>query len=193
MRDFSTEFRTIEILEQSDAATRGVDSFALAIIKVERQLRKLFTFLIFQYPSLRAVGVPTLRDLLYSKRIYSSGMIQGINEIAPKSIKELIGVEHDVLFGRLGDATEIRNKIFHGQVTDQHLSRSQLFEYVHFLRQWCSLLAVSAEAEFGYDGFGSNSYRQSADQNFVVRLKRQINSLDDYAQLLDVLKRVPPL
>jgi hypothetical protein len=50
MRDFDEEFKTIDLLENSTAESRGIDSFSLAVVKVECQARKFFTFLVFQYP-----------------------------------------------------------------------------------------------------------------------------------------------
>jgi hypothetical protein len=47
---FQGEFQTVELIERSDAETRGVDAFALSLLKAERQLRRLFTYLVFQYP-----------------------------------------------------------------------------------------------------------------------------------------------
>lgn len=42
------EFDTIDLLLSSDAPTRAVDAFALAVIKIERQFRKIFTNLVYQ-------------------------------------------------------------------------------------------------------------------------------------------------
>lgn len=42
------EFDTVGLIVNSTSETRGVDAFALATIKAERQLRKLFTHLVFQ-------------------------------------------------------------------------------------------------------------------------------------------------
>ncbi|HSY10471.1 MAG TPA: hypothetical protein VK840_06100, partial [Candidatus Dormibacteraeota bacterium] len=114
MRDFNEEFKTIDLLENSDAESRGIDSFALGVIKVERQARKLFTFLVYQYPCFRDVSPAALRDLLFKKRIYSSGILEGIDRIAPKTVGDLIGAEHQMLFNTVKRATDIRNKIFHG-------------------------------------------------------------------------------
>ena len=193
MRNYAEEFKTIDILENSDAESRGIDSFALAIIKVERQSRKLFTFLIFQYPCFRSTPPAALRDLLWKKRIYSSGILEGINLVAPKTISDLIGVEYATLFDTVKKATDIRNKIFHGQITNQRLGQPDLFDYVHALRRWCSLLGEAAEAAFGYDGFRNNSYQKTTKVGFAGTLKRTITSIGQYELLLDLLQQINPL
>ena len=193
MRDFAEEFKTIDILETSGADTGGIDSFALAVIKVERQARKIFTFLIFQYPCFRNITVTQLRDLLYLKRIYSSGILQGIDTVSPKIVRDLIGADYSALFDVVKRATDIRNKIFHGQITNQRLEGPQLFEYVHELRRWCGLLGDASEGAFGYDGFRNNSYQLTTKPGFAGTLKHSISSLSDYEVLLDSLSSVKPL
>src|ERR1019366_4748399 len=44
------EFATVEVLWYSNAETKRVDSLALSWIKYEKQLRRLFTFFIYQHP-----------------------------------------------------------------------------------------------------------------------------------------------
>lgn len=41
------EFSTVDLLLGSGAETRAVDAFALALIKAERQARKLVTHLVY--------------------------------------------------------------------------------------------------------------------------------------------------
>src|ERR1051326_5074316 len=61
---FEAEFSTVDVLLASNAETRGVDAFALTLIKAERQLRRVFTFLIYQQPAFRHEHVPALRHAL---------------------------------------------------------------------------------------------------------------------------------
>lgn len=53
------EFATVHAVWQSEAATRGVDALLLSWIrlllswiKYEKQLRRLFSFLVFQHPAM---------------------------------------------------------------------------------------------------------------------------------------------
>ena len=64
------EFATIDILLVSEADTRGVDAFALALIKAERQMRKLFTYVVFQSPAFDTSDVGALRHCLAARRVY---------------------------------------------------------------------------------------------------------------------------
>jgi hypothetical protein len=47
---YSAEFESVNLIVQSQTGTRGVDAFALALIKAECQIRRLFTYLIYQFP-----------------------------------------------------------------------------------------------------------------------------------------------
>ena len=56
LRDFekmknhtSDEFYTVDILLQSDANSRAVDAFVISWVKLEKQLRRLTSNLIFQH------------------------------------------------------------------------------------------------------------------------------------------------
>jgi hypothetical protein len=44
------EFATVDLIIRSNAETRGVDAFALALLKAERQIRRLFIHLVYQFP-----------------------------------------------------------------------------------------------------------------------------------------------
>jgi hypothetical protein len=47
------EFATIDTLLAPEAETQGVDAFALALIKAERQMIKLFTYVLFSVSGVR--------------------------------------------------------------------------------------------------------------------------------------------
>ena len=125
---YQEEFHTVELIRNSNAETRGVDAFALALIKAERQVRKLMTHLVFQFPCFSKSDTPELREVLANNRnIYFDGFIQGFDSICSKSIKELVGEKHDELKNLICESIEHRNKIFHGQLTNNNLSRDKLF------------------------------------------------------------------
>ncbi len=159
---YAKEFETVDLLVISGAETRGVDAFALTLIKAERQIRKLFTYLAFQFPFLSAADIPSFRDsLAQNKRVYFEGFVKGIDTLYPRSVQDLVGPDFSILYAELQKAIEYRNKIFHGQLTDQYLSRNDLLGIVSIIRKWCESLADQAQVEFGYDGFGRNSLRKS--------------------------------
>ena len=64
---------------------------------------------------------------------------------------------------QLHRAIDVRNKIFHGQLTDKFLSREDLLALTATVRKWCERLAMHAETEFGYDGFARNSLRKHTE------------------------------
>ncbi len=142
---YEREFATVDLLLDSKTAeTRGVDVFALCIIKMERQLRRLFTFSIFQFPCFTYASVPDLKAALADERIYFEGFIKGFEALHPMSIADLIGSDYSRLQSLPAVVTKHRNKIFHGQITGQELSRETLLDYVSDLREWCRLLGDGA-------------------------------------------------
>ena len=181
---FSKEFSAVDWLVQSDLETSGVDAFALALIKAERQIRRIFTYVVFQNEVFGCNEVEGLRDILgQNRRCYFEGFERGIDAILQTSVRALVGDEYAQLRPLLDEAIEARNKIFHGQLTNQRLSRSDLFNYVAAVRRWCELLASSAARDIGYDGFERNSFRKGAI-GFAMQYKKQLNDLGAYAQFL---------
>ena len=66
--NYSKEFQTVDLIVGSSGETRGVDAFALSLIKAERQIRRLFTHLIYQLPCFDTADIPSLRKTLWEKR-----------------------------------------------------------------------------------------------------------------------------
>jgi len=182
---YAAEFLTVDAVLGSPSVTRAVDAFALSVIKAERQIRKIFTHLVYQSPAFGPDDVEELRQTLWkSRRVYFEGFVSGVNAVSLRSVKELVGEEHDRLLGRLKEATRHRNKIFHGQLTSESLRRDAIMGYVLDIREWCERLAVSASVEFRYDGFGRNSFRKSKDSDLWKRLRVQYRSVDEYAAFI---------
>jgi len=177
------EFATIDTLLASEAETRGVDAFALALIKAERQMRKLFTYLVFQSPAFSAGDVKALRDTLADRVVYFRDFISAWDKLYARSLKEIIGPDYDRLRTVLDEAIDYRNKIFHGQLTTKHLSRRDLITYAAQIRCWCRTLAAGSQLEIGYDGFGRNSFRKSASL-LTDRLVAKMTSIRDYDNFL---------
>jgi hypothetical protein len=179
------EFKTVDAVIGSKADTSGVDAFALSLIKSERQARKLFTHLVYQFPAFTKVDVPTLRATLEANnRVYFAGLLTGFDALYPKSIETLVGPDYRRLKGRLAEASRHRNKIFHGQLTVQSLSRSELLSLVEDIRKWCEQLARGAFAELMYDGFGRNSFKKSSVSDLWRRLKVEFKKVEDYKQFI---------
>ncbi|MPZ77719.1 MAG: hypothetical protein GEU77_14465 [Deltaproteobacteria bacterium] len=181
---YDVEFETVELLENSDAETRGVDAFALSLIKAERQIRKLFTYLVFQFPAFSLADVAGFRDVLgQNKKVYFDGFINGIDALCPKSVKDLVGGDYDSLVTELHRAIDFRNKIFHGQLTDKFLSREELLALTTTIRKWCQRLAMQAESEFDYNGFARNSLRKHSEPIWTM-YRIHIANGDDYRKFI---------
>ena len=181
---YKKEFETIELLIESNKVTRGVDAFSLAIIKSERQIRKLFTYLIYQYPEIQKKSYSEIRDVLFKNRnVYFEGFINGFDTIYPIKVNELIGKEFTVLLDTIKDAVKVRNKIFHGQLTDKRLSTNDLINITRDLSRWCELLSKAARDEIGFDGFERNSLRK-ANVEIYSKFLIQINSLQEYDEFI---------
>lgn len=182
---YAEEFATVDLIVVSGAETCGVDAFALSLIKAERQIRKLFTHLVFQFPAFDEGDVAKLRKTLADNRqVYFEGFVAGWDALYPRAMRELVGSEYEGLWTRLKEAIDHRNKIFHGQLTTKSLSREALLEYVENVRSWCSTLARSALTEVGYDGFGRNSFRKSTISKIWGRFKVQIESTEEYGAFI---------
>ena len=187
---YAKEFETVDLIVNSTAKTRGVDAFALTLIKTERQIRKLFTFIVFQFPFLSSANTIEFREVLSeNRRVYFEGFIKGFDSIYPRSVQNLIGQEYLNLYNELQQAIKYRNKIFHGQLTDKRLSREDLLDIVKSNRKWCELLATQSNREFGYDGFKRNSLRKS-ERNLWEGYKTQISTLAEYRRFIeDIVQR----
>lgn len=178
------EFGTIDLLVNSSFETRGIDSFSLALIKAERQMRRLFTFLIFQNTSFQHKDVMVLRKVLFeNKKVYFEDFIKGINLIMTKPLQDIYGVNYSDDLASIKDYIQIRNKIFHGQLTDKRLSRKDLIEFVEKIKNWCSNVSLCMENEIGYDGFGRNSYQKSSNK-LSLRSLDKFDTIDKYKAFL---------
>ena len=183
--NYSAEFETVDLIARSSAETRGVDAFALALIKAERQIRKLFTYLVFQLPCFTDSDIIRLREALgSSKKVYFNGVERGFNALYPRTIGELVGDQYPELRKRIDNAIDCRNKIFHGQLTSKYLSREDLLAFVVDIRAWCAALATGAKLEVGYDGFARNSFQKSELSDLSRRFKVQFSSIEAYAEFI---------
>ncbi len=182
---FQEEFATVNLIRNSKAETRGVDAFALALIKAERQVRKLVTYLVYQSPSFSDSDIPDLRMVLSkNKKVYFRGLCIGFDLISPVSIKTMVGNGYDRLICSIDESIAHRNKIFHGQLTTKNLTREDLFAYVDEIQQWCQLLSEAAEREIGYNGFARNSFQKSSRGDISKTLRVTFNSIQDYKKFL---------
>ncbi len=80
--NYAQEFETVDVIINSTARTCGVDAFALSVIKAERQIRKLVTHLIYQFPCFELGDILSLRQTLVNNRgVYFEGFEKGFNAL----------------------------------------------------------------------------------------------------------------
>lgn len=148
------DFQPVDEIIKSGHVTKGVDAFSLSLLRSERQMRRLFTYVVFQSTAFERKDVKALRDALGAQvRIYFRHFEAGIGELSGTGVAALIGTQHQRLRNQLSDAMDARNKIFHGQLTSNRNDTTMLLEYVSNIREWCRQLANGAQNTFGYDGF----------------------------------------
>jgi len=188
--DFKHEFSTVDLLITSNFETRGVDAFILALIKVEKQMRRIFTFLIFQHSNFSETKhALELRDVLSDNRdMYFENFINGIDKIYSKSVKSIYGENYNEDLEKIKEIVKDRNKIFHGQITSKKLSRKELLEKVEILKNWSKKVAEKFEAEIGYDGFARNSYQKAKKELNLISIN-DFSSVEKFKTLLEEIDR----
>lgn len=174
------EFITIDILLQSDAETRSVDVFCLSWIKLEKQLRKLTTNLVFQASDFDGTSeedkTKIAEVLLRKRRSNHNSFLKAIHKLSGQTPETLIGVDYKILKKHVGEAQKYRNKIFHGQQTGQSLDRKALNSYSGYMRQWCFDLANGSSEHLGYDGFSRGSFQKNKKLEVTQAVDRAIKN-----------------
>lgn len=162
------EFATIEALWNTTAETKRVDCLVLSWVKYEKQLRRLFSFFVFQHPNITEEDVgDVVLTFAENNRLYPETFIEGITRLGVASVSEIIGDSYEELWSEIDRIKSYRNKIMHGQLTGKDLQCSQLENDVIMIVRWMAALADAADAAYGYDGVRRNT--------FVFSKKTQIN------------------
>lgn len=153
------EFATVEAIWQSGAKTRRVDSLLLSWIKYEKQLRRLFCFLVFQHPNITEKTITSvISAMARNSDLYPKTFIRGIRALGVTPVPALFGQNYSRLSGEVARIKRYRNKLMHGQVTGLSIQSSQLERDVKWIVQWISELAIGAEVAFGYDGLRRKTF-----------------------------------
>jgi hypothetical protein len=199
-RGIEEEFATVKLLIESKSVTLGVDCFALALLKAERQIRRLFTYLVYQSDAFNEGHVRELINVLYNNdSIYFRHFKTGIQDLSGVPISTMVADQYERLNPRMEEASERRNKIFHGQLTGRSLTRDDLLNFVTDIQEWCQRLSTGAARHISYDGFSRKSFHKSSNGNIVTRVSEKIKSVDAYRSLLAELtkgkreRQSPPL
>ena len=164
------EFATVEALWHSVAETRRVDSLILSWVKYEKQLRRLFCFLVFQHPTIASAKIDSVIGVLAkNNKLYPETFIRGIAALGVTPVPALVGPEHQQLEIEIARIKKYRNKIMHGQATGLSIQSVQLERDVRYIIKWIEALAVGADTAFGYDGLRRNTFKAAkANSNIAV-------------------------
>jgi hypothetical protein len=82
------EFATVEALWNSRGATRRVDALVISSVKYEKQLSRLFCFLVYQHPKVSSDNVDAVIAVLVQNRdLYPETFIKGIKELGVVSVQ----------------------------------------------------------------------------------------------------------
>ena len=188
--NYEAEFAIVDLILASDFETRGVDAFSLCVLKMERQMRRLFTHLVYQCPDFNAGDVPELIKVLSdNKKIYFRHFIAGIDSIYSKTVSDIYGATYQDSLRNVEEALSVRNKVFHGQLTGNGLSREELLAMVLNIRCWCSTLAASFLSEYGYDGFARDSFQKSKHQEVFKEISWPFSGTQEYESYLGELSK----
>lgn len=186
---YKNEFGVVDLIIQSEFKTKAVDAFTLSLIKVERQIRRIFTYLIYQHPNYAVNDILDLRKTLSdNSKMYFENFIVGIDRIYTNPVKQIYGDGYDSDFDKLKLIITHRNKIFHGQVTNESLSRAQLIKMVGEMKNWSETIALNFNTEIGYDGFKRNSYRKSKTTITLNNIE-EFSTIEKYKGLLKTIGR----
>jgi hypothetical protein len=155
----NVEFATVEALWNTSAETRRVDALVLGWVKYEKQLRRLFSFFIYQHPKITKDKLgDVIAAFAANRNLNPETFISGIKKLGITPLPKLLGEEYSKLWPQIARIKKYRNKIMHGQHTGYGLKSRDIERDVIYLIQWISAVAQAANDAFGYDGLKRNTY-----------------------------------
>lgn len=153
------EFATVEAIWNTTAETRRVDALLLSWVKYEKQLRRLFSFFVFQHPQITERTLDSvIAAFAANNKVYPETFIAGIHALGITPLPQLLGPSYTGLWAELQRIKRYRNKIMHGQHTGQGIGSSQLERDVVHIVNWISAVASASDTAFGYDGLKRKTY-----------------------------------
>ncbi len=184
------EFATVEALWYSTAETRGVDALVLSWVKYEKQLRRLFCFLVFQHPKISAETIDAIIAVLArNRKLYPRTFVAGINALGVASVADLLSPRYAELSREISRIKKYRDKLIHGQITGQGIETPQLERDVLWIVDWVACLAVAAENTFGYDGLKRNTYRIAKATSSIAVANYPFSTTTEFKNWLSKLAR----
>lgn len=179
------EFKTVDILLKSETKTGRTDAFIISWVKVEKQIRKIFFYLLLQFPAFSESYKSKITKTLNLYVLYYDDFIKGFDFIHPESFKEIIGDDYEELKTKIDEIKrKYRNKILHGQLTGESLKNENLTELVEVIKDWVTLIGEKFSKKIQYDGIAKaifNSEKKLDSDNF----KTQITDMDSLKKFIE--------
>ena len=163
-KELQEEFATVVAVWNSGGATMAVDSLILTWVKYEKQLRRLFCFLVFQHPEVDKKTVQKIVDILAeNSKLNPETITKAINALKVGTVREFVGESHSRLAPEIARIKTLRNKLMHGQVTGKGFTAGQLQIDVNLLIEWIAALAAGSKDKIGYDGLSRNTFLKAKE------------------------------
>jgi hypothetical protein len=189
---FEQEFATVNTLLSGTASTRRVDSLTLCWVKMEKQLRRLFSFLVFQSPAFsRSTGDGIVQAVAERRDIFYVESIRLIDSILAKPMSSVVGSPFVRLRPELDRIRKYRNKILHGQPTGMKITARELEKDIDILKEWVLAVGSGYVSECGYDGLGRGSFKK-ATVSSVGRVSRTFGTIAELRAHIDGTLRKQP-
>jgi hypothetical protein len=167
-RALQEELATVVAVWESGGATTAVDALILTWVKYEKQLRRLFAFLVFQHPEIDKTSIMhAIAIIAANSKLNPQTLTKAINALKAVSIEALVGESHGKLTTEIDRIKGIRNKLVHGQITGKNLTTHHIQSDVCLLIDWITALAAGSKDKFGYDGLSRNTFVKAKAANVV--------------------------
>ena len=187
------EFDTVVAVWNSKGTTRAVDALVLSWVKYEKQLRRLFCFLVYQHPQIGSNQIKeVIAVLAENDRLNPKTFGKAIKELGVKSVEELVGPRHEKLSKQIARIRKVRNKLVHGLNTGERIGTPQLERDVGWIVEWVSSLAKGAHDAFGYDGLKRNTFHRAKASRKIAIAQYPFSTPQDFKNWLSAIANGPP-
>lgn len=186
VHDVAAEMATVDAVLASGATTRRTDALILAWVKMEKQLRRLFSYLVFQNPAFSKSDEKALVKVFVDhNRLYSHTFIRCIERLGTTTVEALVGHKYAHYQKEIARIKKYRNKIMHGQITGENLQSPQLERDIQLLRDWIAMLAVGAQKALGYDGIARNTFIKAKSGPSISKIQYPFTTVDEFEAWLE--------
>ena len=189
IKSVTDEFATVDILVKSVTTTGRTDAFVISWVKIEKQARRIFSYLVYQFPAFTKLDTKDIESTISSKRnLYLETFIRGFDRLYPTSFSDIVGAaDYTTFITELNRIKQYRNKILHGQPTGLRLTSDQLTKEIMLMKDWCSLVAEKMDGEIGFDGLTRYSFRKNKSKSLPASFRCNIANIAELNTFLDTL------